>query len=216
MCTQYWLLRYHKAVAAKRERKPGRRGRPLPVTLILLAGGESRRMKRDKARLPVGDQPLIKRLLDQVEGFFGEILISVSKGQAYEFLGHRHVEDEIEGRGPLAGILSGLRAAANEICVVMACDIPDIDLNFLARLIDEARGFEIVVPRSEEGKSEPLLAVYRKSLIPRIEKLLESPSSQVLALFEISRTRFLPADELAWLRNLNTPQEYEDYLRSLK
>jgi len=203
-------LGYHRSVIEGSISKSGRR----PFTLILLAGGESRRMKRDKARLSIENRPLIQTLLDQIEGFFSEILISVSRGQRYDFLSYRHVEDEVEGRGPLAGILSGLRAASHELCVVVACDIPYVDPIFLNRLIDEAGGFEIAVPRSEAGMFEPLLAVYKKSIIPAIEKILKSPNPQVLSLFDRCRTRFLDFSEITWLRNLNTPEEYEDYLRS--
>jgi molybdopterin-guanine dinucleotide biosynthesis protein A len=187
-----------------------------PATLILLAGGTSRRMKRDKARLLVPDEPLIQRILNQVEGFFGEILISVSRGQSYDFLPCRLVEDEVEEQGPLGGILSGLRAAANDVCIAMACDIPDINLDFLARMLEEAAGYEIVVPCPAKGLFEPLLAVYKKSVIPKIEKLLASSNRQVLALFDLCRTKFLEMDDASWLKNLNTPQDYKEYLRSLR
>ena len=187
-----------------------------PATLILLAGGTSRRMKRDKARLLVPDEPLIQRILNQVEGFFDEILISVSRGQSYDFLPCRLIEDEIEEQGPLGGILSALRAAANDACIVMACDIPDINLDFLARMLGEAVGYEIVVPSPGEGLFEPLLAVYRKSVIPKIERLLASSNRQVLALFDLCRTKFLEMDDASWLKNLNTPQDYKKYLQSLR
>ncbi len=178
-------------------------------------------MRRDKARLPVPDEPLVRRILKQVDGFFGEVLISVSKGQRFDFLRSdpyavRLVEDEVEGQGPLAGILSGLRAAAHGVCLVAACDIPDIDLDFLARMLEEAEGCEIVVPSPAKGMFEPLLAVYKKSVIPKIEELLASNVRQVLALFDLRRTRFLKMEDTSWLRNLNTPEDYISYLKSIE
>ncbi len=185
------------------------------VTLIVLAGGTSRRMKRDKARLSIDNEPLIQKILSQVQGFFDEVLISVSKGQHFEFVSHPQVPDEVEGQGPLAGILSGLKAAAHEVCLVAACDIPYIHLDFVVRMLDESKGFEIVVPCRGKGKFEPLLAVYKKSVIPKIEKLLASSNRQVLALFDLCQTRFLEMDDSSWLKNLNTPEDYQDYLQSL-
>jgi len=187
-----------------------------PVSLIVLAGGTSLRMKQDKARLLVHNEPLIQKILKQVEGFFGEVLLSVSKGQTFDFVSCPQVEDEREGQGPLAGILSGLKAAAHEVCVVAACDIPDIDMAFIVRMLDASKGCEIVVPSSAGGKLEPLLAVYKKSVIPKIEKLLATSDRQVLALFDLCKTRVLKMDDSSWLRNLNTPGDYREYIQSLR
>lgn len=205
----------NNSIIISRMSLPGKKNTRL-VTLILLAGGSSLRMKRDKARLPVPDLPLIQRILGQVEGIFDETLISVSPGQRLDFLPCRLVEDEIEGQGPLGGILSGLRAASHDVCLVVACDIPEIPVGFLKRLLDEAPDYEIVVPSSANGFLEPLLAVYKKSVIPNIERLLASSNRQVLALFELCRTRYLEMEDSSWLRNLNTPKDYEDYIQSLQ
>jgi molybdopterin-guanine dinucleotide biosynthesis protein A len=187
-----------------------------PVTLIVLAGGTSRRMKQDKVRLVVDNVPLIQKVLEQVEGFFDEVLLSVSKGKSFDFVSCPQVEDEVEGQGPLAGILSGLRAAAHDVCVVAACDIPEIDMAFVGRMLKAAKNCEIVVPSSAAGKFEPLLAVYKKSVIPKIERLLASSNRQVLALFDLCKTSVLKMDDSSWLRNLNTPDDYREYLRSLR
>jgi molybdopterin-guanine dinucleotide biosynthesis protein A len=172
-------------------------------------------MKQDKARLVVGTEPLIQKILKQVEGYFDEVLLSVSKGRPFDFVSCPQVEDEVEGQGPLAGILSGLRAAAHDVCVVAACDIPDIDMAFIARMLEASEGCEIVVPSSAEGKFEPLLAVYKKSVIPKIERLLASSNRQVLALFDLCKTRVLKMGDSSWLRNLNTPEDYREYLLAL-
>ena len=195
--------------------KKPRKQPPFPATLILLAGGPSRRMKRDKAVLPAPIEPLIRRILNQVEGAFEEIVISIAKGRPYDFLPYRQVEDAIEGQGPLAGILSGLRAARNKTALVVACDIPQLDLDFLKKMIEMSDRYEVVVPRTPKGL-EPLLAVYKKSVIPRITKLLASSERSVLALFDLCRTKYVEVPDPSWLRNLNTPVDYAGYLRSLK
>lgn len=191
------------------------KGKARPVSLIVLAGGTSRRMKQDKVRLLVGTEPLIQKILKQVEGYFDEVLLSVSKGQTFDFVSCPQVEDEVEGQGPLAGILSGLRAAVHDVCVVAACDIPDIDMAFVGRMLEAAKGWEIVVPSSAEGTFEPLLAVYKKSVIPKIEKLLATSNRQVLALFGLCKTRVLKMSDSSWLKNLNTPEDYRAYLKAL-
>jgi len=195
-------------------KKPGR-GRK-GVSLIILAGGKGRRMRADKASLPIPGGTLIGRALLQVEGMFNEVLISVSREQAVDAPGCRTVEDAAPGQGPLAGILAGLKAAKNEVCVVLACDIPDIDINFLKRLIAKAQGFDIVVPVSCGGLFEPLFAVYRRSVIPEIEALVRARDFSILTLFDRCRTCKIRLKDSGWLRNLNTPEDYKKYLRELR
>jgi molybdopterin-guanine dinucleotide biosynthesis protein A len=184
-----------------------------PATLIVLAGGKSRRMRWNKACLPAPDKPLIQRVIDQAGPLFDEVLISVSRGQKFDFMPYLSVEDAAEGIGPLAGILSGLKAAAHETCVVIACDIPDIDAVFLARMLDEGRGHEIVVPFSGQDKYEPLLAVYKKSVLPKIERLVAAGDFSILSLFPLCRTRFMRMEDASWIRNLNTPKDYDEWMK---
>jgi len=195
-------------------KKPGR-GRK-GVSLIILAGGKGRRMRADKASLPIPGGTLIRMVLLQVEGMFNEVLISVSREQAVDAPGCRTVEDAAPGQGPLAGILAGLKAAKNEVCVVLACDIPDIDINFLKRLIAKAQGFDIVVPVSCGGLFEPLFAVYRRSVIPEIEALVRARDFSILTLFDRCRTRKVMLKDSGWLRNLNTPGDYKKYLQEFR
>jgi molybdopterin-guanine dinucleotide biosynthesis protein A len=173
-------------------------------------------MRADKASLPIPGGTLIRMVLLQVEGMFNEVLISVSREQAVDAPGCRTVEDAAPGQGPLAGILAGLKAAKNEVCVVLACDIPDIDINFLKRLIAKAQGFDIVVPVSCGGLFEPLFAVYRRSVIPEIEALVRARDFSILTLFDRCRTCKIRLKDSGWLRNLNTPEDYKKYLRELR
>jgi len=186
------------------------------ASLIILAGGKGRRMRADKANLPIPGGTLIRRVLRQIEGMFDEVLISVSKGQAVDEPGCRTIEDTVPGQGPLAGILAGLKAAKNDVCAVLACDIPDIDAGFLAGLIAKAQGFDIVVPVLSGGLFEPLFAVYRRSVIPEIEALVQAGDFSILTLFDRCRTRKVRLKDSGWLRNLNTPEDYKKYLRELR
>ena len=195
-------------------KKPGR-GRK-SASLIILAGGKSRRMRADKANLPIPGGTLIGRALLQVEGMFDEVLISVSRGQAVDAPACRIVEDAAPGQGPLAGILAGLKAAKNDVCAVLACDIPDIDVDFLKGLIAKAHDFDIAVPVSSGGFFEPLFAVYRRSVIPAIEALVQEGDFSILTLFDRCRTRKVKLNDSGWLRNLNTPEDFKKYLRELR
>jgi molybdopterin-guanine dinucleotide biosynthesis protein A len=206
-----------------------------PMTAIVLAGGRSRRMKADKARLIVGERTLLEHVVGQIAPYFDEVLISTSPGQelgreigpkktgrrvkpsgvAAAAARIRFVEDETPGLGPLGGILSGLKAAANEACAVIACDVPDIDIALLRSLARAAADFEIAVPVGPSGLHEPLFAVYRRSIVPEIESLLVRGERSLLPLYETCRTAIVRFRDAGRIRNLNTREDYEDYLRSL-
>ncbi len=192
-----------------------------PMTVIVLAGGRSRRMKADKAGLDVGGRTLLEHVLDQVQPLFDEVLVSLSPGQRVDYTKRRGVSapqlrivrDEMPGLGPMAGILAGLTAARNDACMVVACDIPNVDAPFLRRLARAAAKSEIAVPVTAAGQFEPLFAVYAKSVIPKIEALLGSGERSLLPLFPKCRTVSVPLGNARWLRNLNTRADYNDYLR---
>jgi molybdopterin-guanine dinucleotide biosynthesis protein A len=186
-----------------------------PMTAIVLAGGRGRRMKADKAGLPVGDRTLLEHVLVQLEPHFSEILISVSPGQRVRSAAGRAVEDATPGEGPLGGILAGLKAAANDASAVVACDIPDINVPLLRSLARAAGGAEIAVPVGPAGHFEPLFAVYRRSAVPAIEELLQAGERSILPLFGRCRTAVLRLEDSGWLRNLNTRTDYESYILSL-
>lgn len=192
------------------------------MTAVVLAGGRGRRMRADKARLDVGGRTLLDHVLAQIEPRFDEIIVSVSDGRPPGTAGRAGrrsdvmtVTDGVPGQGPIAGILAGLKAARNDACLVVACDIPDIDLDLVRVLARTACWSEIAVPVGPAGFYEPLFAVYRKSVIPRIEGLLAGGERSLLPLFDRCRTAVVQFEDAARIRNLNTREEYEDYLLSL-
>jgi molybdopterin-guanine dinucleotide biosynthesis protein A len=191
-----------------------------PMTAIVLAGGRGRRMKADKAGLDVGGRTLLEHVLAQVEPLVDEVLVSVSPGQSPElpprsdgWAPMRLVADELPDRGPIGGVLAGLKAARNDACLVVACDIPEIDLDLVRELTRTACWSEITVPVGPSGLHEPLFAVYRKSVVPAIEALLAAGVRSLLPLFDRCRTAVVQFEDPGRIRNLNTREDYEAYLR---
>jgi molybdopterin-guanine dinucleotide biosynthesis protein A len=206
------------------------------MTAVVLAGGRGRRMKADKARLAVGGRTLLEHVVAQLKGHFDEILVSVSPGQTVHLRGRpiknkgdgskreaashgptpRIVEDEVPDLGPLGGILAGLKAAANDACMVVACDIPDIDLPLLRSLVRAVGEKDIAVPAGPAGHYEPLFAVYRKCTVPEVEALLQAGERSIIPLFERCRTAVVRLEDDGRLRNLNTRADYREYLESFR
>jgi molybdopterin-guanine dinucleotide biosynthesis protein A len=180
------------------------------ATAVILAGGQSRRMGRDKSLMPVCGQPLIARIAEQLTPFFPEVLVSSTEAWKYGFLGLPVIADEAPGQGPLMGILSSLRAAGRERILVTACDIPLIDLAFVRELLRLSENADIVMPVSKDGRHEPLFAVYGKSVIPRAEAALASGKRRIVEVLP-GMTVISPPMPEGWYYNLNTQEDYDAF-----
>lgn len=185
------------------------------ISAIILAGGKGTRMNGNKALLPVSGITLIEKIANDIDPYFGEILIGVQSSEPFDFLSYRVVIDEELNAGPLMGILSCLRESSNQINFVIACDIPEINFSFLEKMISYTKKYDIVVPLSGKNKFEPLFALYHKKLIPKIEKLLKQNMRKISRLFLKCRTKYMPMKNNGWYHNLNTMENYQKYLKTL-
>lgn len=189
---------------------------PVPATAIILAGGQSRRMKKEKSLLPVNGRTLIETVIAQIRPHFDKIIISAAARDKFTFLDLPLIVDEMPGQGPLMAIMSALRASIHAVNFVLACDIPFIHIPFVKGIIALAWDHDIVVPRYHDGKFEPLFAAYNRHIIPVIEKQISRGDRKISSLFPACRTQFVGMDDQKWFRNLNTSKEYHDYLNENK
>lgn len=188
------------------------------MSLVILAGGKSKRMKQHKALLPTPEGTLIERILGQLAEYFNEVLISVSDDKKFRFLNlkHKFIKDKKAGQGPMMGIKTALLAAKNEKCFVIACDIPDIDLDFLKELISLAKDYDIVVPVSSKGDYEPLFAIYSRSVHVEMERFLNTGIRSLIPLFDRCKTKRIKMNNPSWFRNINDWKDYEDFMKGHK
>jgi molybdopterin-guanine dinucleotide biosynthesis protein A len=188
-------------------------------SLVILAGGLSRRMGHDKASLPAGDGTLIEHLARRLAPVVDEIIIAGGSVDP-PFEGVRVVADHRPGLGPLAGLLAGLVAAKRRHVWVVACDLPDVEPALGGLLRARSGDYEAVVPRPDQ-EPEAVCALYVRELVPRIEALLESGQRSIKSLLDRSAVCYVASDELRAVdpelrsfRNINTPADYEDWLRT--
>lgn len=144
----------------------------MTFTAVILAGGQSSRMGRDKAWLEVGGRPLIARQVELVcEVGANEVLISGRTTADYTSLGCRLVKDRFSEAGPLAGVEVALAAAASPLVLVLAVDMPHMSADVLRQLIGQCTETTGAIPRVG-GAIEPLAAVYPKSALLLVTELL--------------------------------------------
>lgn len=188
-------------------------------SLVVLAGGRSRRMGRDKATLSTAGQTLTDRIIERLSPVVDEVIVATGARELEPSVG-RSVNDHFAGAGPLAGIHAGLRAAAFDHVWVVACDYPDVDPGIGRQLRQVVTGFDAAVPLIA-GRAQGVCAVYSVGLASLIERLIASGQRSVGALLESCRVRYLDEAELRQVdpeltsfRNLNTPADYEEWVRS--
>jgi len=184
------------------------------ATAIIMAGGSSRRMGTDKSMLLINGRPIIERICEQLRDCFEQILISSNEPDKFAFLGFEIVPDKVPQQGPLMGLASALEVSANELNFVVACDIPNIKLRYVRKMLAEAAGSkaDIVIPTTGNEKYEPLFAIYRKSTLKIINKVLSSGRRKISDVFALCRVKYFESG--ANLVNLNTMAEYEEFCKN--
>jgi molybdopterin-guanine dinucleotide biosynthesis protein A len=184
------------------------------LTGLVLAGGQSRRMGRDKALLDVGGVPMIRRVLDALRSVCVDVIIVTKMPETYHDFGARVVADEHPQQAPLAGLCTGLGAAATPWVFAAACDLPMLSAAAVRHLAALAPGYDAVVPYVE-GRWHPLHAVYATTVRAVFESRLRAGALTLTDALGALRVRAVDAGELAasdpglpTLRNINTDLEY--------
>lgn len=187
--------------------------RPRPASAVVLAGGASSRMGADKSQLVVEGAPLVERIRDALSPCFDEMLLSVSEPPAHgPPAGMRVVVDRTPGLGPLEGMASSLAAAEGEVCFVTACDVPDVSLPLVFRLLAYSEEYDAVLPSFRPGTVEPLFGVYARGAAEAAGRALRMGRRKASSVAELCRTKILRETEPQWYANLNTPDDYAEYL----
>ena len=171
-----------------------------PATLIVLAGGEAKRLGFPKHQLMVNGERVLDRLCRRLGPLFAETVVA---GRGLDGLpdGVRVTDDRYAVRSPLVGIHAGLAASRTDLAFVTACDMPYVEPALVEFLLSRAEGVDAVVP-VVRGYYEPLCAVYRRSCVPPINQLIESGTLKVSALYGLVNTRKACEDQL----RLHDPQ----------
>jgi len=164
---------------------------------IVLAGGKSTRLGRDKASEPLLGVPMLQRVLDRLSGLVDEFVIVRRAGQvlpAVSLSDLTVVEDIYPDSGPLGGIYTGLQATTAPRAVAVACDMPLLRRELVAELLRLAPDHDLVVPVSEEFP-QPLCAVYAKACLEPIRQQLETGNFKITGFFGRLRPRYLQPPE---------------------
>jgi len=182
-------------------------------TAIILAGGESKRMGRDKAALPFNGETLLQSVIASVQPLFAQTLVSVRQPRA-DVLLPQICDTQADG-GPLVGLISALEATTTPWAFVVACDMPFVAPALITHLASLRDQHHAVVPKANEY-AQPLAAFYARSALPLLRNSLASGNKSLIGALKNFDVRYVGADELLQfdpqLRSffdLDTPEDYQ-------
>ncbi|MCH4889053.1 molybdenum cofactor guanylyltransferase [Acidaminobacter sp. JC074] len=192
-------------------------------TAAILAGGQSKRMGFDKQVLMIGQEAIIEHQIAILEKHFDQIMIISNNHLSDRFLSHEKVvvyEDILKGYGPLGGIHSALKHAYDPYVFIVACDMPEIDEDYLLYMESQLEGYEASVTCYGDW-IEPFHAFYHKALTLSIEKYLLKGYRNISSLLRQHQVNYI-AESVArdyspdWslFDNINTKEDLMSKLNS--
>jgi molybdopterin-guanine dinucleotide biosynthesis protein A len=188
------------------------------ASLVILAGGRSTRMGRDKSALPVAGMTLLEWMVQRLGPRFMETIVAGAPAPEAA----REAPDRRADAGPLAGIEAGLLAASSPYVFVVACDMPRASARLAALLIERCAGHDAAVPRVD-GRAQPTCAAYARTAAARIGGYLERGARRATEMLDELDTVYVEAAELAKegiaaaeLADLDTPADYDAFIASLR
>jgi molybdenum cofactor guanylyltransferase len=169
------------------------------ISCSVLAGGRSTRLGRNKIVENIGKRSLIERVISRLASFQSTIIIVIAENSSLpRITGYPEVKivrDIYPGKGSLGGIYTGLVNSNLQRNIVVAGDMPFLNLDLLRYMVGIAEGFDLVVPRID-GTLEPLHAVYAKSCIAPIEKLIQKDDLKILDFYDTVKVRYVEREEV--------------------
>jgi molybdopterin-guanine dinucleotide biosynthesis protein A len=186
------------------------------LSIVIQAGGDSRRMGQDKGLVKFLGVPISQRLVKRLKPLADEIILTTNHPEDYAFLEARLVKDRYVGRGALGGLYTALWAARYAHVAVVACDMPFASPTLLAKELEilKLNRWDAVIPKMDTG-IEPFHSVFlRRTCLPAVLRAIQQDKWRVDAWFDQVKTGYILPDEvrqvdpqeLAFL-NINTIQE---------
>ncbi len=190
-------------------------------TAIILAGGLSTRMGRDKANVLLGKQTLLQHVIATMQKSFPHIILSVREPRPEINL--MQVCDAADVSGPLAGVLAALEKIKTPWAFIVACDMPFVQAAVIEMLAQYRGDYQAVVP-VVQGHAQPLAAFYARDILPILRRHLASRGKNSLrAVFEQLNIRYVNENDLTQIDpalrsffDLDTPQDLRSAINTME
>jgi molybdenum cofactor guanylyltransferase len=189
----------------------------IEVTGVLLAGGKSLRMGKDKRHLVVGEQTLLHRGLTVLRSIFQEVLVVIAQDSSPLDIDARVIRDLVPDGGSLGGIYTGLMQARTPCIFVVGCDMPFLNQSVITHIMTQRAAADIVMAKLA-GRLHPMHALYGRRCLPAMEQMILARQLKIQDLVSHAsiQVRYLTEADLhsidpSWrsFHNVNTPEDFE-------
>lgn len=193
-------------------------------TVIILAGGKSSRMGFDKQFLKINQRRLMDSLINKLKKEFSEIIIVTNKPEFYIGLSHKIITDKLKENGPIVGIHAGLLESSSKYAFVVACDMPNIDMEYV-KYMKASMGDKCLDACVTNFMDwiEPFNGFYSRDLVMDIEKHIESGRRSINSMLKSLNIKYIKEEDARrfspnWdmFLNLNTREDLKEYLQENK
>jgi molybdopterin-guanine dinucleotide biosynthesis protein A len=173
-------------------------------------------MGRNKALLTIDPNgpTIVETVARKLSAVASEVVLVGSEADDYAFLDLPQIADMVPGTGVLGGIYSALAATGRPYVLIVACDLPFMNVSLLRYMASHPRDFDVLVPSLDQ--LQPLHAIYARTCLPLIEQSLQSGRNKVTGWFEHANVRTLERSivkrydpMLLSTFNMNTPEDLE-------
>jgi molybdopterin-guanine dinucleotide biosynthesis protein A len=183
------------------------------LTGIILSGGKSLRMGENKAFLQIEGVPIIARIYDLFKELFQEVIIVTNQKEFFKNFDSKIYHDLMPDKGALGGLYTGIFFSSFQYSFCVACDMPFIKKSLVEYLVRNIQNNDVVVPRTKDGL-QPLHAVYSKSCLHPIERIIDEGKYKIIDMYKMVKVRVVDEHEFLSLDpfrdsfiNVNTPEE---------
>lgn len=171
-------------------------------------------MKTEKGLVSFRGKMIVEHVIEALNKITHHIII-VTANPAYKQFGFPCFEDEMQNKGPLGGIYTGLVHSTAQKNLVVGCDMPLISVNVLSDLVNNSSDEDVLLTE-HLGKAEPLCSVYDKNCIPHFKSLLEQNHLKITDALKGLTTRVTSFDKEEWFKgneftNINSIDELKKY-----
>lgn len=187
----------------------------MDLCAVILCGGQSRRMGRNKSLLEINNQKVIDIMVEEVKQITNNVILIAKDEAAYKHLNIPIYKDRYEDSGPLAGIETAMHHVEAESYLFTACDMPFINKAIYRYLLQFLKDVDAVVPKYE-GRVHPLASLYRRTCLPVIQGKLEEGDLRVRSFYDEVNIKFVddfkdfdPFHVKKHFFNMNNPDQYK-------
>lgn len=182
---------------------------------IVLCGGKSTRMRTEKGLVKWKGKTLIEYSVDCLKKISDQVIISSNKA-CYDYINLPVIPDEIENCGPIGGIYSCMNKFNADFYLVISCDVPNVPSDLFVDLLNNIGNSDLIYAVDEDGKKQPLVAVYKRSSFNTVKNELMSGNYKMMKLLSlIQHKEFQVNKELSYYRcnilsNANSPDDLKN------